>query len=215
MSELILIRHAQASFGHENYDNLSKLGHDQAALLGSFFEKLNIAPDRVVIGTQKRHQQTLENFNLKCQVDKHPGWNEYDFKDLLLAEFGPNIPEEIFTDRKTHFKTLRSTVTNWMNAKLPNATESWEDFSSRISSALEFSCDLDCKQVVVVTSGGPISRVVATTLNAPKEEMMTLNLQIKNTSISKFIYTPKAFYLHSFNCAPQFDGDNAHLLTYS
>ena len=116
MSELILIRHAQASFGHENYDNLSDLGHDQAALLGSLFDKLNIAPDRVVIGTQKRHQQTLENFNLKCQVDKHPGWNEYDFRDLLLAEFGPNIPEEIFTDRKTHFKTLRSTVTNWMNA---------------------------------------------------------------------------------------------------
>ena len=53
MSELILIRHAQASFGHENYDNLSELGHDQAALLGSFFEKLNIAPDRVVIGTQR------------------------------------------------------------------------------------------------------------------------------------------------------------------
>ena len=88
MSELILIRHAQASFGHENYDNLSDLGHDQAALLGSLFDKLNIAPDRVVIGTQKRHQQTLENFNLKCQVDKHPGWNEYDFRDLLLAEFG-------------------------------------------------------------------------------------------------------------------------------
>ena len=215
MSELILIRHAQASFGHENYDNLSELGHDQATLLGSLFGSLKISPDRVVIGTQKRHLQTLENFNLKCQVDKHSGWNEYDFKDLLLAEFGPNIPEEIFTDRKTHFKTLRSTVTNWMNAKLPNATESWEDFSSRISSALEFSCDLNCKQVVVVTSGGPISRVVATTLNAPKEEMMTLNLQIKNTSISRFIYTPKAFYLHSFNSAPQFDGDNAHLLTYS
>ena len=49
MSELILIRHAQASFGHENYDNLSKLGHDQAALLGSFFEKLNIAPDLSLI----------------------------------------------------------------------------------------------------------------------------------------------------------------------
>ena len=105
MSELILIRHAQASFGHENYDNLSELGHDQAALLGSLFDKLNIAPDRVVIGTQKRHQQTLENFKLNCQVDKHPGWNEYDFRDLLLAEFGPSIPREIFTDRKTHFRT--------------------------------------------------------------------------------------------------------------
>ena len=61
MSELILIRHAQASFGHENYDNLSALGHDQAALLGSLFERLKITPDRVVIGTQKRHLQTLDS----------------------------------------------------------------------------------------------------------------------------------------------------------
>ena len=72
MSELILIRHAQASFGHENYDNLSELGHDQATLLGSLFDSLNISPDRVVIGTQKRHLQTLENFNLKCQYFAGP-----------------------------------------------------------------------------------------------------------------------------------------------
>ena len=55
MSELILIRHAQASFGHENYDNLSELGHDQAALLGSMFDSLNISPDRVVIGLSLIH----------------------------------------------------------------------------------------------------------------------------------------------------------------
>ena len=42
MSELILIRHAQASFGHENYDNLSELGHDQATLLGTLFDRQNI-----------------------------------------------------------------------------------------------------------------------------------------------------------------------------
>ena len=83
MSELILIRHAQASFGHENYDNLSALGHDQAALLGSLFERLKITPDRVVIGTQKRHLQTLENFKLNCQVDKHPSLHPYcDFLSI-------------------------------------------------------------------------------------------------------------------------------------
>ena len=53
MSELILIRHAQASFGEENYDNLSKLGHKQAEMLGKLFNNLKINPDKVVIGTQK------------------------------------------------------------------------------------------------------------------------------------------------------------------
>ena len=215
MSELILIRHAQASFGEENYDNLSKLGHKQAEMLGKLFNNLKINPDKVVTGTQKRHQQTLDGFDISNQIDQHSGWNEYDFKDLLLAEFGPNIPSEIFTDRKTHFRTLRSTVTKWMNNKLPNTKEKWEDFSYRINDALKTSCDLSCEQVVVVTSGGPISRVVSTALNTPKEEMMNLNLQIKNTSISRFIFTPRSFYLHSFNSTPQFDGDNATYMSYS
>ena len=128
---------------------------------------------------------------------------------------GPEIPSEIFTDRKIHFRTLRSTVTKWMNNKLLGATEKWIDFSSRVKNALDFSCDLSYKQVLVVTSGGPISRVVSTTLNTPKEEMMNLNLQIKNTSISRFIFTPRSFYLHSFNSTPQFDGDKSSYMTYS
>ena len=102
-----------------------------------------------------------------------------------------------------------------MNNKLPNAKEKWEDFSSRINDALQVSCDLSCEQVVVVTSGGPISRIISTTLNTPKEEMMNLNLQIKNTSISRFIFTPRSFYLHSFNSTPQFDGDNENYMSYS
>ena len=42
MSELILIRHAQASFGEENYDKLSDLGHKQARLLGGFFKEKDL-----------------------------------------------------------------------------------------------------------------------------------------------------------------------------
>ena len=34
MSELYLVRHAQASFGAANYDQLSDLGHQQSRWLG-------------------------------------------------------------------------------------------------------------------------------------------------------------------------------------
>jgi broad specificity phosphatase PhoE len=215
MSELILIRHAQASFGEENYDKLSDLGHKQAQLLGNLLKGLEISPDKVVIGTQKRHLETFEELGLSCHLEKHSGWNEYDFKDLLLAEFGSDIPSEIFTDRKIHFRTLRATVTKWMNNEISGTNEKWADFALRVKTACEVSCDLNCKQVVVVTSGGPISRVVSTTLNTPKEEMMNLNLQIKNTSISRFIFTPRSFYLHSFNATPQFDGDQSNYMSFS
>lgn len=36
MTEIHLIRHAQASFGSADHDRLSGLGHYQAALLGNY-----------------------------------------------------------------------------------------------------------------------------------------------------------------------------------
>jgi hypothetical protein len=46
--------------------------------------------------------------------------------------------------------------------------------------------------------------------------MMTLNLQIKNTSITKFVFTNSAFFLHEFNATPHMmSGDAAGMLTYS
>jgi len=40
MAELYLIRHGQASFGAEDYDQLSSLGKTQCELLGAFFARL-------------------------------------------------------------------------------------------------------------------------------------------------------------------------------
>ena len=37
MPEFFLVRHGQASFGADNYDKLSALGHRQARWLGGYF----------------------------------------------------------------------------------------------------------------------------------------------------------------------------------
>jgi broad specificity phosphatase PhoE len=42
MGQLYLIRHGQASFGAEDYDNLSELGHQQAQQLGAYFKQKNL-----------------------------------------------------------------------------------------------------------------------------------------------------------------------------
>ena len=73
----------------------------------------------------------------------------------------------------------------------------------------------DC--VLAVSSGGTIGRLVAACLQAPDDVMITLNLQIKNTSITRFIFNDKGrFYLHEFNATPHFlNSDAARHLTYS
>ena len=46
MSVIYLIRHGQASFGTDNYDQLSALGREQSAILGSYFAaRTNLRPE--------------------------------------------------------------------------------------------------------------------------------------------------------------------------
>ena len=60
MSEIFLVRHAQASFGTDNYDALSDIGWQQSRLLGKYFFSRNGEFDRIVSGTLNRHKETLE-----------------------------------------------------------------------------------------------------------------------------------------------------------
>jgi broad specificity phosphatase PhoE len=57
MANIYLIRHGQASFGADNYDKLSALGHTQARHLAEYFSQRNIHPSHAICGNMTRHQQ--------------------------------------------------------------------------------------------------------------------------------------------------------------
>ena len=50
MSTLAMVRHGQASFLSDNYDQLSAVGREQSALLGSYFAALGEPIDRIYTG---------------------------------------------------------------------------------------------------------------------------------------------------------------------
>ena len=60
MTQIILIRHGQASFGAANYDALSDLGRTQARWLGEHFAKLGVRRARVICGTLSRQIDTAD-----------------------------------------------------------------------------------------------------------------------------------------------------------
>src|SRR5207248_7120980 len=60
MGRLFLVRHAQASFLSQNYDQLSALGQTQARLLGEYWSQRNVFFDRVCTGPALRHRQTAQ-----------------------------------------------------------------------------------------------------------------------------------------------------------
>ncbi|GAA6198801.1 histidine phosphatase family protein [Aquicoccus sp. SU-CL01552] len=219
MAELLVIRHAQASFGAGDaagYDRLTDLGHRQAEVAGEALRASGWVPDRLITGTLQRQKQTLRSMGFEAAPETHPGWNEYDFHDLLYARFGGDVPDAVVGDRKTHFRTLRETILDWQAGGLASARESWADFSARVEAARAFSTGDAGDRVLVVSSGGAIGQLVAASLEAPPKQMIALNLQIKNTSISRFIFSAQRFFLHEFNTTPHFALPGAaDLLTYS
>lgn len=214
MAELIVIRHGQASFGTDNYDRLSELGAAQSKAVGAHLRQIGWQPDRIITGTLDRQRETLTAMGFGPADAEHPGFNEYDFHDLLHKRFGGQAPEEVLKDRKTHFRTLRETILMWQQDGIETPYETWDSFETRVRSARETATQDGARRVLVISSGGVIGQLVATTLAAPNPMMMDLNLQVKNSSMTRFIFSKGRIMLTEFNATPHFDAQ-PDLLSYS
>lgn len=216
MAELLVVRHGQASFGQEDYDVLSELGRRQSAALGALLRDLGWLPDRVVTGTLRRQKDTLAEMGFDARPEEHAGFDEYDFQDLLRARFDGAVPEMVKSDRKSHFRALRETVFGWQDAAFIGARETYAEFAARVEAARAFACEGDARRVLVISSGGVIGQLTATALGADKRHMMELNLQVKNTALSRFMFKGPRFTLHEFNATPHFmTPEGAALISYS
>ncbi len=216
MAEMLVIRHAQASFGARDYDRLSDLGHRQSAMVGEALRAAAWVPERIVTGTLRRQRETLISLGYTRPPEIHAGFDEYDFHNLLAARFDGKVPDQVRHDRKTHFDTLREVILDWQEGGLSQAGESWKDFAQRVEAARRFATDTGAKRVLVISSGGVIGQLVARALKAPAQSMVALNLQVKNTALTRFFFSERSFLLHEFNATPHFgDQASATFMTYS
>ncbi|MEO6183604.1 MAG: phosphoglycerate mutase family protein, partial [Verrucomicrobiota bacterium] len=60
MSLLFFVRHGQASFHADDYDQLSASGVEQSRELGLHWVGQNLIFDHVFVGPRRRHRQTLD-----------------------------------------------------------------------------------------------------------------------------------------------------------
>ena len=202
MAELLLVRHGQASFGAADYDKLSDLGHEQAQALGTYLRRLGWQPDRLVTGTLTRQIETMESMGWDAEIEAHAGFNEYSIDAL---HYGKQAGQSTTEGRKAYFRALRRIVFDWQLDKLDQTGESWADFVARTQAALEFATDTTARRVLVVSSGGVIGGLVARIMQAPDPMMMELNLQIKNTAITRIVFSGQRRMLQEFNATPHLD----------
>ncbi|WP_322012917.1 histidine phosphatase family protein [Paraburkholderia sp. J12] len=213
MAELYLVRHGQASFGAANYDELSASGYTQSLWLGDYFAQAGTKFDRVVIGTMRRHEQTVDAI-LAAMGDRHievvqdAGLNEYDFHALFaaLGETGVPLGDAGDGSKKHFYKGLKQVLHLWAEDRLPGRVpETWRQFQARVEAARHAIQHSGGKRVLVVSSGGPISVFAQQVLEAPPAAAIALNMQIRNSSVCQYVFNESAMSLVSFNSLPHLE----------
>ena len=123
MGNLYLVRHGQASFGADDYDQLSDLGTRQSVRLGQYLAEKGLQFEAAYTGSLKRHTQTLDgirtgldNTSSVGPTQAWPGLNEYDGEAVINA-IAPHPLQRPTTPElyREHFRMLRDGLTQWMN----------------------------------------------------------------------------------------------------
>ena len=230
MSVIYLIRHGQASFGSDNYDQLSAVGLEQSAILGSYFAALGEPIHRIYTGTLQRQRETAQlvaaAFAPAPPITVEPGFDEYESDSILRAFAASLTPEQLaqagwpglHTDRRRFQFFLERAARAWVDAQtVAENMLPWRDFHGRIIGALDqiMRTEGRGKTLLVSTSGGVIGTIVAHVLGLANHIGIELNWAVHNASITRLIYNADKISLSMFNGLPHLDLEGRRqLITY-
>lgn len=211
MGSIHLVRHGQASFGSDNYDQLSPIGQQQSVALGNSWEAGAWAPTLAIAGSMERHAQTAiaaldivegEGYDVDA------GWNEYDHIGIATAE----DPAALSHEPKQFQTVLNQALTRWRSGD-GEYHESYTQFSSRVLTAFQSALTYAGKgqRVVVFTSGGPIALILSHVLVQNDSLFQHLNDVMINAGVTTIINGATGPRLLAFNEHTHLPGD---LITY-
>lgn len=234
MAIIYLIRHGQASFGQDNYDRLSDLGHTQATRLGEVLSRRLDKFDAISLGSMYRHEETATNFlkaydagYAESNPQVNPGFNEYNHQEIMRVyrpEYSTARDMMVFIhqqdDPKAFFEQeFNAAMNRWISGKFDDQySESWQDFNNRVHGALDSVIENNkaSKSIAVFTSGGPISLISQSLLGVDAHRIMHMNWTLMNCGVTKVVTTGSRRFLASLNEHTHFEGaDNKHLITYT
>ena len=230
MSTLYLVRHGQASFGTDNYDQLSGVGRQQVELLGKFFAESGEKIDRVYSGSLQRQRETAEILTTALGIGEpiviDEAFNEYD-SDVILRRFAASLtPEELQdagwpalkSDRRRFQFFLERAAKAWVEARIEAEDMlPWHGFHGRIKQGLEniMRTEGRSKTLILSTSGGVIGTTVAHVLGLSNHMGVELNWAVHNASITRLIYNADKVTLSMFNALPHLEREGRRqLITY-
>jgi broad specificity phosphatase PhoE len=223
---ILLARHAQASFGAEDYDVLSPMGETQAEALAQDLELRRISIDQVVSGALIRQQDTAAAVasGARSDLTVDPRWNEYDDGDILThhsttsaRQSRPVGSEAPVVSPREFQDLLEKALLRWIAAGSASDTaESWPAFTARVTGALrDVAAGLPRGGTAFVcTSAGVLAATCVAVLGFPAEALLPFNRVSVNTAVTKVVQGGLGTTLISFNDHGHLERADPPLITY-
>lgn len=218
MASIFLIRHAQASFGTEDYDRLSPLGIQQARIAGEFLGAAAGPITRIVAGPLRRQRDTAVEIAAKLheargdapRVETDPRLDELRI-DEHVARIAPTLMDPsgelagelaaAKTSSRSYQKVIRRVFMHWQQLLEEPEPESWPAFAARARAAMR---DVTLRgtrggTTIAVSSGALIATITQQVLGVPDGATYGLFEALKNCSITHFLHSGERVSLSSFN----------------
>jgi len=228
MATIYLVRHGQASFGKENYDQLSKRGWEQGKMLGRWLAD-KVEPGAIFGGNLKRHRETVEALATGYgatlpDMQVLEGLNEFDHVEVVERLRPEWADKQVMARDLASFPkparafqmAFEKAVERWVSGDYDNEyAETWQTFKQRVNQALNQLIELaDGADVVVSTSGGPIAVIAQNLLELSDRKTLEVNSVIANTSVSRILYSGARRSLAVFNNYSHLEAENPALVTF-
>ncbi|HLT13194.1 MAG TPA: histidine phosphatase family protein [Marinobacter sp.] len=228
MATIYLVRHGQASFGKENYDQLSPRGWEQGKILGRWLAD-KVQPGAIFGGNLQRHRETVEAITTGYgstlpDMQVLEGLNEFDHvqvverlrpewadKQVMARDLG-SFPKPA----KAFQQAFEKAVIRWVSGDHDHEyAESWQGFRQRVGQALDQLIEIaDGADIIVSTSGGPIAVIAQRLLDLSDRKALEMNNVIANTSVSRILYSGPRRSLAVFNNYSHLEAENPALVTF-
>jgi broad specificity phosphatase PhoE len=107
---------------------------------------------------------------------------------------------------RQYFRLLRQGLQQWMAGNSePAGMPRYVDFVAGVAGALDHVRSQHTGDVLMVSSGGPISNAIGQVLGTSAEGVIDLNMRIFNSAVSELTFTPKRHALVSYNTLPHLE----------
>ena len=231
MPTILLIRHGQASYGADDYDRLSEVGHAQASAVAGELRRRGPRIERIVHGSLARQRDTaaptVAALSLPAVVD--PRLDEYDIDEIVsrhtdsVARTDAAPGGEPVSSREFQ-RILELGMNAWIDAgdgdgdghgDGSDRADTWPAFDARCRAALAAAATglTSGSTAVVFTSGGVIAAICCSLLGLGSTTLIALNRVAVNGGLTKVASGRSGLSLVSFNEHGYLEGAGPGLVT--